>query len=304
MTEEVKKEEVVEEGEVVEVEEEQASDTEPQEEAEQPEVSEEPEQEVKGEEELEDYSERVKKRISNLTRKLREEERAKESAYNFAMQLQDQNKKLLERSTSLDRSYLSEAENRLKSQRAQATAALKSAHQEQDFDKVAKAQDILSKIAVEESKIQTSRSQLENQDNLPELNNQQIIQNQNFSQSFQNTPAPEPDPKAQAWAEKNTWFGTDETMTLAAFNIHKNLVDGEGFDPTTDEYYNEVDKRMVAEFPHKFENAKKPSQKVASANRADAGTGKKKQIKLSPSEVQMAKKLNVPLNEYAKYVKR
>jgi hypothetical protein len=114
MTEEVKKEEVVEEGEVVEVEEEQASDTEPQEEAEQPEVSEEPEQEVKGEEELEDYSERVKKRISNLTRKLREEERAKESAYNFAMQLQDQNKKLLERSTSLDRSYLSEAENRLK----------------------------------------------------------------------------------------------------------------------------------------------------------------------------------------------
>ena len=299
MAEEAKKEELIEEGEVVEIESSEES-SEPQE-SEQPEEkvaesSEQPEEEG----ELEDYSDRVQKRISNLTRRLREAERASESAYSYANQLQEENKKLQQRSSSLDRSYLSEAENRLKSQRAQATAALKAAHENADYDKVAQAQDILAKIAVEENKIATSRSQVEYQSQQQEQNYQ------NYQPQPQYQAPADPDPKAQDWAQKNEWFGQDETMTLAAFNIHRNLVENEGFDPTSDEYYTEVDKRIKQEFPHKFDvKTSKPQQRVASAARADTNvSGGKKQVRLSPSEVQMAKKLNVPLSEYAKFVKR
>ena len=298
----------IEEGEVVEIPSEDVSEPAPSSNNDEPEVVEaQSEDESQGDDELGDYSERVKKRISNLTRRLREEERAKDSAFNYAQQLQEENKSLRYRSSSLDRSYLAEAENRLKSQRAQAQAALKNAHEVSDFDKVAKAQDILAKIAVEESKILQSRSQVEYQDQV-EQNNQQVIYNepQGYQQnvpSYQTTPS-EPDPKAQSWADKNTWFGEDETMTLAAFNIHRKLVEEEGFDPKSDEYYTEVDSRIRLEFPHKFD-VKKPQQRVASAARADTKVkGSKKQVKLSPSEVAMAKKLNVPLNEYAKHVKR
>lgn len=302
MAEEAKKEELIEEGEIVEIDDPQeSSDSEESVQAEDVSESTQPsESSEDGEEELENYSDRVQKRISNLTRRLREAERASESAYSYANQLQEENKRLQHRSSSLDRSYLSEAENRLKSQRAQATAALKAAHENQDYDKVAQAQDILAKIAVEENKVATSRSQVEYQ-------TQQQTQNfQNVQAQPQYQPEPAPDPKAQEWAENNEWFGQDETMTLAAFNIHRNLVENEGFDPTTNEYYTEVDKRIKLEFPHKFEEAKsKPSQRVASAARADtSSSGGKKQVKLSPSEVQMAKKLNVPLSEYAKFVKR
>lgn len=298
----------IEEGEVVEIPSEDVSEPAPSSNDDEPEVVEaQSEDESQGDDELGDYSERVKKRIANLTRRLREEERAKDSAFNYAQQLQEENKSLRYRSSSLDRSYLAEAENRLKSQRAQAQAALKNAHEVSDFDKVAKAQDILAKIAVEESKILQSKSQVEYQDQV-EQNNQQVIYNepQGYQQnvpSYQTTPS-EPDPKAQSWADKNTWFGEDETMTLAAFNIHRKLVEEEGFDPKSDEYYTEVDSRIRLEFPHKFD-VKKPQQRVASAARADTKVkGSKKQVKLSPSEVAMAKKLNVPLSEYAKFVKR
>tara|TARA_R100000315_G_C5235188_1_gene146786 strand:- start:361 stop:1284 length:924 start_codon:yes stop_codon:yes gene_type:complete len=298
----------IEEGEVVEIPSEDVSEPAPSSNDDEPEVVEaQSEDESQGDDELGDYSERVKKRIANLTRRLREEERAKDSAFNYAQQLQEENKSLRYRSSSLDRSYLAEAENRLKSQRAQAQAALKNAHEVSDFDKVAKAQDILAKIAVEESKILQSKSQVEYQDQV-EQNNQQVIYNepQGYQQnvpSYQTTPS-EPDPKAQSWADKNTWFGEDETMTLAAFNIHRKLVEEEGFDPKSDEYYTEVDNRIRLEFPHKFD-VKKPQQRVASAARADTKVkGSKKQVKLSPSEVAMAKKLNVPLSEYAKHVKR
>ena len=213
--------------------------------------------------------------------------------------MQEQNKQLQQRSFTVDKSYLSEAEQRLKSQRAQATAALKTAHENSDFDKVAQAQDILAKIAVEESRVKQSRSQAEYQ-----IQQSQTQQEQPVVQNYQ---APAPDPKAEDWTDRNEWFGSDETMTLAAMNIHKKLVEEEGFDPSTDEYYTEIDKRIAVEFPHKFEKTenKKPQQRVASAGRADTSTSSnKKQVKLSPSEVQMARKLNVPLSEYAKFVKR
>lgn len=304
MSEEVKKDETLEEETVVELEEEQSEseDAEVTEDvASQPEGEEDP----KDEEELEQYSDRVQKRIANLTRRLREAERASESAYTYASQLQEENKNLKVKSSQSDKSYLSEAENRLKSQKAQAKAALKSAYEEQDFDKVAQAQDIIAKIAVEESKIESSKSQLDYQEE-QKTQGQEIEQPQDPIQ--QPAPVVQPDEKATAWAERNEWFGTDEIMTNAAFTIHKQLVEDEGFDPKSDEYYTEVDNRLRAKFPNDFsqqENSKKPTQRVASAGRADT-TAKpsKKQVRLSPSEVQMAKKLNVPLNEYAKFVKR
>jgi hypothetical protein len=194
-----------------------------------------------------------------------------------------------------------EAENRLKSQKQQAMTALKSAHENQDYEKVAKAQDVLAKIAVEENKIVSSKTAIE----------QQVQQPTNIQQNYQQ-PAPQYqappqlDEKQEAWVENNKWFGEDEIMTLAAFTIDQKLV-AEGYDPKSDEYYSEVDKRLRQEFPHKFEESSaksKPQQKVASAGRVAGNTGSKRQVKLSPAEVQMAKRLNVPLTEYAKYVKR
>ncbi len=299
----------VEEGEIVEIEpvEEAKADTKIPMESEDKEADEQIEDvsdtpEAKKEEELEDYSKSVQKRINTLTRKLREAERGQESAYEYAKRTAAENEHLRQRSSNLDRSYLMEAENRLKSQKQQAMTALKSAHENQDYEKVAKAQDVLAKIAVEENKIVSSKTAIE----------QQTVQQQtNVQQNYQQ-PAPQYqappqlDEKQEAWVEKNKWFGEDEIMTLAAFTIDQKLV-AEGYDPKSDEYYSEVDKRLRQEFPHKFEESSaksKPQQKVASAGRVAGNTGSKRQVKLSPAEVQMAKRLNVPLTEYAKYVKR
>jgi len=267
-------------------------------------VSEAPEE--KKEEELEDYSKSVQKRINNLTRKLREAERGQESAYEYAKRTAVENQHLKTKSSNLDRSYLMEAENRLKSQKQQAMSALKSAHEVQDYDKVAKAQDVLAKIAVEENKVNTSKMALQQP-----VTEQPVQMNGQMQQNVQQpTPQyqapPKLDEKQEKWVENNSWFGEDEIMTLAAFSIDQKLVQ-EGFDPKTNDYYNEVDKRLRTEFPHKFEepsNQSKPQQKVASAGRVAGNTSSKRQVKLSPAEVQMAKRLNVPLTEYAKYVKR
>jgi hypothetical protein len=264
-------------------------------------VSEAPEE--KKEEELEDYSKSVQKRINNLTRKLREAERGQESAYEYAKRTAVENQHLKTKSSNLDRSYLMEAENRLKSQKQQAMSALKSAHEVQDFEKVAKAQDVLAKIAVEENKVNTSKMAIQQQAQEQQI---QPAQQQYAQQQPQYQAQPKLDEKQEKWVENNSWFGEDEIMTLAAFSIDQKLVQ-EGFDPKTNEYYNEVDKRLRTEFPHKFEepsNQSKPQQKVASAGRVAGNTSSKRQVKLSPAEVQMAKRLNVPLTEYAKYVKR
>ena len=303
MSEEVKKDETLEEETVVELEEEQ-SESEDAEIVEE-EVESEPE-ESKDEEELEQYSDRVQKRIATLTRRLREAERASESAYSYATQLQDENKSLKAKSEQSDKHYLSEAENRLKSQKAQTQLALKGALEEQDYEKVAKAQDVLAKIAVEESKIESSKSQLEYQEE-QKSQEQQVSQPVEQPQMQVPEPLPQLDEKTKAWAEKNEWFGVDEILTNAAFTIHNQLLT-EAFDPKSDEYYTEIDKRLRARFPNDFsqeENSKKPTQRVASAGRADTSAkAKKKQVRLTPSEVKMAKSLNVPLSEYAKFVKR
>ena len=316
MNEEAKQEELVEEGEIVEVDlpEEKpsgkiadlATPEETDQEAEKAieDVSEEPQQ--KSEDELEDYSEKVKKRIGNLTRKLREAERGQESAYEYAKRIAEENQVLKSRSTSLDKSYLNEAESRLKSQKAQALAALKNAHEVADYDKVAKAQEVLAKIAVEENKVSESKVVIEQQEE-QQVDYQNYYPNQALQNQTQQAAVPELVGRDKEWVENNEWFGQDEVMTMGAMAINKQL-ESEGFDLGSEEYYSEVDKRIREEFPQKFNESSvksKPQQKVASAGRVAGNTGSnKRQVKLSPSEVQMAKRLNVPLDEYAKYVKR
>ena len=288
--------ESIEEGQIVEVEE--SSD-----EAADAAIEEVSVEEVKKEEELEDYSKGVQKRIATLTKKMREQERAANSAYEYAQALQAENQNLKQSSTQLNKNYLSEAQNRLNSQRAQANSVLKTAYQDQDWDKVTKAQGILDKITVEESKLANTKS----------VAVEQPTNYQNYQAPMQQQ-APvqqqaKPDPEAEDWAGKNTWFGEDETMTLAAFNIHRKLIEEEGFDTSDPTYYDEIDKRIRTEFPHKFSTGdevksnSKMQQNVAPAGRSDS-SGRKRQVKLSASEVQMAKRLNVPLSEYAKYIKR
>ena len=274
----LKVEEQVDDGELVNLEEDQP-ETQPEaveEPKDEVEVVEETSEEEPGEEkkdEYEDYSKNVQKRIATLTKKMREQERAAESAYAYAKSLQDENVKLKESTTQLNSNYQTEAENRLKSQRAQANNVLKTAYQEQDWDKVTKAQEILDKITVEESKLQFTKMQAPS----VESAQAQVIPNP-LEQPQQ---AVEPDPKAEEWAQKNEWFGADEPMTLVAFNIHNKLLE-QGFDPDDPMYYDEIDKQMRVEFPHKFEKTenKKPQQRVASAGRADTSTSSnKKQLK-------------------------
>ena len=271
-------------------------------------VSGEPEE--KSAEELEDYSEKVKKRIGNLTRKLREAERGQESAYEYAKRIGEENQHLKTRSSTLDKSYLQEAESRLKSQKTQALAALKNAHEVADYEKVAKAQEVISKIAIEENKVNDSKFALQRQTNIQEeqeANYQNYSNNQAFQNQRQQNAAPELAGRDKDFVEKNKWFGEDEVMTMGAMAINNQLI-AEGFDEGSEEYYSEVDKRIRNEFPQKFNESSvksKPQQKVASAGRvAGNSSSNKRQVKLSPSEVQMAKRLNVPLGEYAKYVKR
>ena len=291
----------IEEGEIVEVEEEQSSDK--SKDAPIENISEEESEKDSEKDELENYSKGVKKRIANLTKKMREQERAAQSAYEYARNLQTENQNLKTNSSQLSRNYHSEAENRLKSQRAQANSVLKGAYQEQDWDKVTKAQEILDKITVEESKLANNRMTIQKES---EYTNAQIPQ-QPMMQSAPQQQA-EPDPEAEDWASKNEWFGQDETMTLAAFNIHRKLIEEEGFDPSDTMYYDEIDKRIRVEFPHKFEGSTtggKMQQTVAPAGRSSGnGSGRKRQVRLTKSEVEMARRLNVPVQEYAKYIKR
>jgi hypothetical protein len=302
MNEEVKNENLdnVEEGQVVELEEttqpenedvvETVSDVESTEE-----VAEKPQ-----EDELAGYSDKVQKRINSLTRKLREAERASESAYNMANNLKNENEVLKKSATGNQQYAITEKEGRLESQRVQAQSALKQALVDEDHDKIVKAQDILAQLAVEEANVRNTKVRLDEQSKASE----QVVA------ESQKTTNPQPDPKAQAWAEKHEWFGEDRVMTMATFGIHEDLVE-EGFDPSSNEYYTEVDKRLRNEFPNKFQSenetvteTQKPQQRVASAARNTQTSGGKRKVKLSPSEVQMAKKLNVPLSEYAKFVKR
>jgi hypothetical protein len=257
-------------------------------------VTEEPEPE-KSEEELQDYSDKVQKRINTLTRKLREAERGQDSAYEYAKNLAAENERLKTTAQTLQQTTFDESATRLESQKAQAMASLQKAHEVADYEKVAQAQDVLAKIAVQEQKVQEGKIRMEQiQKETPVQQPQPTVQQQPMFNS-----------KMQDWIDDgNDWFLNNAVMHETGTQIHEDLVT-EGFVVESDEYFAEVNKRIRSKHPEYFnEPAKsKPSQKVASAGRVSGKSGKK-QIRLSPSEVQMAKKLNVPLTEYAKYVKR
>ena len=274
---------------------------EPEEELEVEEEEEQPEPEAKAEkrEELDDYSEGVQKRIAKLTRKMREAERQKEEAIQYAQSIQTENQDLKSKYNYLNTNYSGEFEKRVKSDLEAAQIKLKEAISNNDIDEQVKAQTMLAGLSMDSTRLDAMRKAREEMEKLP-------AQEQNRQPVMQQTPAatPAPDPKADAWAAKTTWFGTDNAMTYSAFDIHKKLVEEEGFDPTSDEYYSEVDKRIRLEFPHKFANnkestAEQPAQTVASAKRP-ATKGRRKTVKLTPSQVAISKRLGVPLEEYAK----
>jgi len=250
--------------------------------------------------ELEDYSEGVKKRIAKLTKKMREAERQREAAIDYARKIQVEKDSLAGRLTKLDTGYVSEMERRIKSSMESAAAKLAQARVDGDLKAEISAQTEISKLGYEEARLLDLKSrQSETKEVEPkvQLNQQQAVQ--------QEQPIT-PDPKAQTWAQKNTWFGQDEAMTYTAFGLHNKLVNEEGYDAQSDEYYAEIDKRIRLEFPHKFATTSqtataKPVQNVASASRSGKNSNRKT-VRLTPSQVAIAKKLGVPLEEYAKHI--
>ena len=243
--------------------------------------------------------------IKTLTDKYRTEERDREEAVRFAQTVKQENDKLKERLTSLDKGYLNEYGTRLESQLATAKQIYRDAHESGDVDKMFDAQGALSKISIEQERYRLAK-QRQDQTRLQKAPTEGGTQVQASAPAAQ-APAPKADPKAEGWANKNEWFGQDEVMTYAAFGIHRKLVEEEGFDPQADEYYSEIDKRMRTEFPQRFNAGRKTggSARVASADTSASRTTKtgRRTVKLSASQIAIAKKLGVPLEEYAKYVK-
>ena len=276
---------------------------EPEEQVEVQEQEEQPEPEAKAEkrEELDDYSEGVQKRIAKLTRKMREAERQKEEAIKYAEQIKSDAEKLRTKHDTLGDSYTKELESKVTTGMNAAKLAYKQAIESQDVEGQVEAQKAIAQMAMEEARLNNLKQAQEERSQRIETQKEQIVpQPQDpVAQAQQQI-----DPKAQEWATKNSWFGTDNAMTYTAFDIHRQLVEDEGFDPQSDEYYSEVDKRIRLEFPHKFGNnesttAEQPAQTVASAKRP-AGKGRRKTVKLTPSQVAISKRLGVPLEEYAK----
>ena len=267
------------------------------------EVTTDPEEKPQGDE-LDSYSKGVQSRIKKLTEKYRQEERDKAEALRVSQELLDENKKLKSRVQALDTGYLSEYGTRLQSQTESAKRAYKEAYDAGDSDKMVEAQQALSNIAVETQRYNTAKIRAEQQAKVQVAQQQQPVQQQQQQPVQQQA---QPDPRAIQWKDKNTWFGDDKIMTAAAFALHSQLTEEEGFDPNTEEYYSEVDSRMRKEFPHKFQTAKKSggaqvAAAAASASRSTAKSGRRS-VKLTHSQVAIAKKLGVPLETYAKYVK-
>ena len=255
-------------------------------------------------EEMDDYGHKVQSRIDKLTKKLREAERREQAAVQYAQGVQKEAQEQAARSNQIDTGYVTEFADRVEAQMTQAKNELKQAMDLGDVDKQVEAQAKISRLSIEEERAASHKAQRERLQKEMQAQGVDPNQPQMPQQQMPRQPAPprQPDPKAQAWAEKNEWFGTDEPMTLTSFSIHRKLME-EGFDAQSDSYYNEVDKRMRDTFPHKFEQKVSPSQTVASANRAAPGKARKGSVRLTPSQVAIAKKLGVPLSEYAKYVK-
>jgi hypothetical protein len=250
----------------------------------------------KEETDLQDYSEKVQKRIKKLTFQAKEAERRERAAVDYAKGLKNKYETAEKKLENLDTDYLKQYDARIEAEREKAKSALKTAYESQDTDAIMEAQDNLTKLAVEKEKVSIS------------LGEKEIKKKEVESQPAEQTPISEPriSQKAQTWAEDNNWFGSDRVLTSAAMGIHEDLLQ-EGIDAETDEYYNQINKRMKEYFPQKFAESSTeettkatPVQNVASVSRRSGG---RKSVKLTKSQVVIAKKLGVPLEEYAKYVK-
>ena len=246
--------------------------------------------------EVEEYSEGVKKRIAKLTKKMREAERQREEALRYAQSIKQERDQFQTHATSLDKNYATEMEGRISSSIAAAQAKLAAARQNEDSKAEVEALTAISQLGYEQGKLAELKTQHQMQET--------AAKEKPVEQPIQRQPEPARDPKAEAWAEKNEWFGKDNAMTYTAFDLHRKLTEEEGMDPQSNEYYEEVDKRIRLEFPHKFDKpveekqTTKPTQNVASATRSTKSG--RKQVRLTSSQVAIARKLGVPLEEYAK----
>ena len=251
-------------------------------------------------EELDKISESVQKRIDKLTYKMREAERQRDEAVSYAQNIHTDNSQLKEKLKNSDSSLFKEYDNRVQSDLERAKSTLKEAQEQGDADAIASATEKLSRSAAEAENLR----RLSAQQQARKVSNEQeyVEEIPNFTQ--QASPNPQPDPKAEAWAEKNEWFGNDQAMTYAAFGVHRQLID-EGVDPNTEDYYNKVDQRIKEYFPQKFSNEQPaPVQQVAASSRGATGKKNARKIKLTPSQVAIAKRLDVPLEEYAKHIEQ
>ena len=269
----------------------------------QPEAKQEEKPEQKKEEktELETYSKDVQRRIAKLTKKWREAQRQADEALSFAKNQKEQKEKLQKKYSKIEQVGVKDREEKIKSGLVAAAAKLSAAKEAGDLAAEVEANKEIARLGYEEARLNEVKAAYEAAQSEPKTQEIPKV-------SLQQTAAP--DPKAEAWGAKNKWFGTDTAMTYTAFDLHKKLVEQEGYDPASDEYYSEIDKRIRLEFPNKFdttdgkvqENTTKPTQIVASAKRSVNKSGRKT-VRLTPSQVAIAKKLGVPLEEYAKQIK-
>jgi hypothetical protein len=261
---------------------------------------EEPKEEVKNnkskDEELEDYSQSVQRRIDKLTKKMREAERREQAAIDYAKKVQEENKNLQATTMTSSRERVTSDEAQIASTEALLNTAYQQAIEQQDVTKQVEAQQKMAQLAIEKERLRLRKNKLDQQEALKPAEQPSVEQIVNQPQQQQS----QPDPRAQEWAQDNKWFGTDKAMTYTAMSLHDEIVN-EGFDASSDEYYNEIDRRIRKEFPHKFEDQNRPTQKVGSAVRKSSNG--RRTVKLTPSQVAIAKKLGVPLEEYAKHVK-
>ena len=276
---------------------EEDSDTEVELEAQKDEDS--PSVEAQTEDQFDKAENATQKRIDRLTKKMREAERQKEEALRYAQGVQSEAQKLQQRMNTLDTSYVNEYSTRVETQMGTAEQDLARAIEIGDTNGVVEAQRKITGLAIENDRARQAKMQQERYAQQAAAQQQQQVQ-----QPMPQQQPRRPDPKAASWADRNEWFGSDEAMTYAAFGVHKKLVENEGFDPQSDEYYTELDQRMKEEFPHKLNGgSRRPAQTVASVSRSSSGRSSGKKVRLTPSQVAIAKKLGVPLEEYAKYVK-
>jgi len=263
-------------------------------------AKEEPQVEAATEDQFEKAESNTQKRIDRLTKKMREAERQKDEALRYAQGVQAEAAQLKDRMNAMDTNYVNEYSNRVTSEMGTAEGELARAIEIGDTNGVVEAQRKITRLAIENDRAEQAKAQQQRYAQQAQAQAQTQVQ-----QPMPQQQPRRPDPKAESWAQRNEWFGTDEAMTYAAFGVHKKLVENEGFDPQSDEYYSELDKRMQSEFPHKLKNGegKRPAQTVASVSRSSSGRSSGKKVRLTPSQVAIAKKLGVPLEEYAKYVK-